>query len=131
MTGYLFSRGKDGDAAAAGEHLGIGGTSNNGAMAGKLLFFNGNAANTVLSGRTNIPLRTWHHVVLVRDGHNVKVFLDGQPDIDGQAGWTVPENVASVFLGGRCDNFANFEGKLDEVSLYDRALYRGPGRTAF
>ena len=27
-----------------------------------------------------------------------------------------------VPLGGRCDDFANFEGKLDEVAVYERVL---------
>ena len=32
---------------------------------------------------------------------------------------------STLFLGGRCDNFANFEGRLDEVAVFDRALTSG------
>jgi hypothetical protein len=35
---------------------------------------------------------------------------------------TAPATAAHFFLGGRNDNVANFEGKLDEVAVYGRAL---------
>jgi len=123
VTGYLVSRGTDGDSAAAGDHLGLGGTYRP-ELTGRLLFFNGNERNTVLAGRTEIPGRTWHHLVLVREGRRVSVYLNGQttPEISGEADVTLPADAKALFLGGRCDNFANFEGKLDEVAVFDRAL---------
>jgi hypothetical protein len=121
VTGYFFSRGVNGDGSAAGDHLGIGGTATS---AGRLIFFNGNQRNQLLKGTTEIALRSWHHVVLVRDGKRVRVYLDGNPDpqLAGDIDVTVPANGGEVFIGGRNDNFANFEGKIDEVSVYDRAL---------
>ena len=123
VTGYFFSRGMDGDKSAAGDHLGIGGTYQP-ELVGKLIFFNGNERNTILAGHTDIAWREWHHVVLVREGKRVTVYLNGNttPEISGEADITLAQNEKSLFLGGRCDNFANFEGKLDEVSIYDRAL---------
>jgi hypothetical protein len=121
VTGYIFSRGLDGDKDAAGDHLGIGGTA---ASPGRLIFFNGNQRNQLLSGANEIKLRTWNHIVLVRDGRNVRVYLNGnlKPEIAGEIDATVPANAADLLVGGRNDNFANFEGKIDEVSVYDRAL---------
>jgi hypothetical protein len=52
----------------------------------------------------------------------VTVYLDGRADLSGELEFTVPSGENTVFIGGRCDNFANFEGRLDEVSLYSRAL---------
>ncbi len=123
VTGYFFSRGKDGDTTAAGDHLGIGGTYLSEAQ-GKLIFFNGNKSNQVLIGKTELQLRTWNHVVLVREGGRVAVYLNGQetPEISGEAKMTYPSGVAEIFVGGRNDKFAPFEGKVDEVSLYSRAL---------
>jgi len=118
VTGYFFSRGAEGDRQAAGDHLGIGGTA---ASAGRLIFFNGNERNELLSGTNEVAWRTWHHVVLVRDGRSVRVYLNGELELSGEVDSTVPR-TATLFLGGRNDNFANFEGKLDEISVYDRAL---------
>ncbi len=119
VTGYLFSRGADGDRDARGDHLGIGGKKD---APGKLIFFNGNVAKELLAGATDIPLRTWHHVALVRDGKKVVVYLDGKQEISGEAAITLPDGCETIFLGGRCDNIANLAGKLDEAALYPRAL---------
>jgi hypothetical protein len=120
VTGYVFSRGLDGDQAARGDHLGIGGTHRTNET-GRLIVFNGNGRDQVQVGRAPLARRDWHHVVFVRDGRSVTVYLDGAPDLSGELENTVPEN-APVFLGGRCDNFANFEGKVDEVAVFSRAL---------
>ncbi len=123
VVGYVFSRGPDGDKAARGEHLGIGGTFR-GDLVGKLILFNGNERDEVLAGRTKLALRAWHHVVFVREGKKVRVHLDGraEPEIAGDFAHTVPPGERAVFLGGRNDNLFGLEGRLDEVALYDRAL---------
>lgn len=123
VTGYVVSRGTDGDKAARGEHLGIGGTHVPG-HAGRLILFNGNERNEVLAGRTTLSLRTWHHVVLVREGPKVRVHLDGraEPEISGTFVSTVPPGENSLFLGGRNDGLFGLEGKLDEVAVFARAL---------
>jgi hypothetical protein len=121
VTGYFFSRGQNGDKAARGEHLGIGGTHLTNAP-GRLILFNGNERNQVLVGRALLALRHWHHVVLVRSGSQAKVYLDGELDVDGELEFALPAGEAALFLGGRCDSFANLEGRLDEVAVYDRLL---------
>jgi len=118
VTGYMFSRGVDGDKQAAGDHLGIGGTAGH---AGKLIFFNGNDKNQVLAGKTDLKLKEWYHVALVRDGKKVTVYLNGKEEIAGEAENTVPEK-SLIFFGGRCDKFAGFEGKIDEAAIFNRAL---------
>ncbi|MGD8239785.1 MAG: hypothetical protein PVH68_14595, partial [Armatimonadota bacterium] len=121
VTGYMFSRGQAGDTSCPGDHLGIGGTHHG---QGKLLFFNGNRPGEVLGGRTRIGLRTWHHVVLVREGERVTVYLDRSttPEIAGEAAVTRPSDAFDVFVGGRCDGFANWEGRITEAAIYGRAL---------
>ncbi len=122
VTGYLFSLGQDGDRTAAGDHIGIGGTVRGAEGEGRLFFYNGNTKKTHIGGARSIAMRTWHHVVLTRDGEKIAAYLDGKIEFEGQADWTVPEGVTNVFLGGRSDRFATFEGKLDEAAVYDRVL---------
>ncbi|MGA1236382.1 MAG: PVC-type heme-binding CxxCH protein [Limisphaerales bacterium] len=129
VTGYAYSRGHDGDPAAKGEHLGIGGTYDPG-LAGKLILFNGNEQNRLLVGHTTLAFRAWHHLTLVREGTRVRVHLDGQPtpEIEGELELPLPPNTETLFFGGRNDNLFNLEGKLDEISVYLRAL--APGEIA-
>jgi hypothetical protein len=121
VTGYCFSRGPDGDRECPGDHLGLGGTYGH---QGKLIFFNGNGHDECLGGSTTVPLRTWNHVVLVRDGTRVTVYLNGNPtpEIAGRATVSLTDGIPHLFIGGRCDNFSNWEGKAAEVAVYDRAL---------
>ena len=120
VTGYLFSRGPDGDKTCPGDHLGIGGTHAD-AAPGCLFVYNGNTAKGLLSGKTKLALKQWHHVVLNRTGKRLQVFLDGKPEIEGDLDIThSPKD--QWFIGGRSDNLFNFEGKIDEVAFYNDAL---------
>ena len=121
VAGYLFSRGPDGDTKCPGEHLGIGGTAGN---AGKLFFFNGNALNEAAGGSAPVPFKAWNHVVLVRDGARVAVYLNGSltAEVATEMACGCSADVKQVFVGGRCDNLCNFEGKISEVAVYGRAL---------
>jgi hypothetical protein len=124
VTGYLFSRGADGVKGAPGDHLGIGGNHDEIGALGKLFFYNGDERKEAVVGATDLGLRTWNHVVLVRDGDRVTVYLNGRtdPELTGQAAPGCPATVSQVFVGGRSDNLFNFEGKIDEVAVYDRPL---------
>ena len=121
VTAYLFSRGVDGMKMAEGDHLGIGGTH---AAAGRLIVYQGNLSKGLLTGSAKVDPDSWHHVVLTREGERIRVYLNGnpRPDIDGRLARSYPVLHPQFFLGGRTDNFANLQGRLDEVALYERVL---------
>ena len=117
VTGYLFSRGPG---RIQGDHLGIGGTA--GAQ-GKLFFSNGEPEKSViLEGKTEIPMRTWTHVVMVRQGRNVRIYLNGELEISGESPIQYSLEFETLHVGGRNDKEFCFEGRIDEVAVYDRAL---------
>ncbi len=122
VTGYLFSRGEAVEQAFAGEHFGIGGTDQEGAIQGKLFVYNGDERHEWLAGTTVVPVKTWLHVALVRRGDDIRIFLNGKLDGAGRLACTLPEGASGLFVGGRCDNRFNWEGKLCEAAVYPGAL---------
>jgi hypothetical protein len=119
VSGWLFSRDCDHGLGAAGDHLGIGGKSGN---TGRLIFFHGDDQAKVAVGKSEIPRWQWQHVVLVRDVENVRVYLNGQLELEATAAVGALANVRQCFFGGRSDNESNWEGRLDEIAIFDRAL---------
>lgn len=102
-----------------GDHLGIGGTS---ATPQRLFFLNGKSRQELLAGKTDLAEGRWYHVVLVRDGENARVFLNGKIEFTASAVAPVTAGAPEIYVGGRSDNLANFEGKICHVSVFGRAL---------
>ena len=59
--------------------------------------------------------------MLVRDGSSIRVHLNGnsKPEIQALANGPSPP---SWFFGGRSDSVDNWEGRLDEIAVFDRVL---------
>jgi hypothetical protein len=125
VTGYLFSRGPNGDDGCPGDHLGISGTHLGPDKQGRLLFYNGDERAELLVGGPVIEPKSWNHVRLVRRNEEVQVYLNfGQsPIISGRVSVARPKGCRELFIGGRSDNFANLEGRVADV-----AIFRGPMR---
>lgn len=118
-TGWLFSRDFDHGTSSLGEHLGISGSAN---RPGHIVFQQGNGSQPAI-GRSSVQRWKWCRIVLVRSANRVRVYLNGdrEPEIDiecERSSSVVPE----FFVGGRSDNDSNFEGRIDEVALYDYAM---------
>jgi hypothetical protein len=122
-AGWMFSRGHGHGLGPQGDHLGLGGTAT---APGKLIFQHGDGKGDVkpLVGRTEFARWTWNHVVFVRDGQAVRVYLNGesQPEIEANVPADFPAGFDQCFFGGRCDNDSNWEGRLDEIAVFDRPL---------
>jgi len=78
------------------------------------------------------PLNTWSHVAVTFDNGTVKTYLNGSlvSTITGIANGTITDYGRQVRIGGRqysdwvdSGNYRqNFDGLIDEVGLYNRAL---------
>ena len=109
VLGWMFSRGRN-HALNSGESLGLN-------AKGQLIFRSG---AKIFTGKAVAPRWTWHHATLVRNGDTARVYLDGQLQIEAKIASPTP--VQSLFLGGRHDNQSNWEGRLDEAAVFERAL---------
>lgn len=113
MTGWLFSTGTQ---SGLDFELGVGGPNGN---EGKLMF---RRQGLQLVGPSNIASRTWNFVALVVDGKALRVYLNGNttPELIGTI--DVPSQPIDVCFGGRGNQSDPFDGKIDEVALYERSL---------
>jgi hypothetical protein len=112
ITGWLLS-------SAADESIGIGGTAGS---AGQLIL--ASDRQILKSGKSVLAPKTWYYLALVRDGPTVNVYLNGKgtPEISAPSAFSVTSPKHSLFFGGRADPPESFEGKLDDVAVYDRTL---------
>ena len=110
VLGWMFSRGHDHSLDAPGDHLGLDGK-------GRLLF---NDGSKTYQGKTTAKRWTWRQAALAHKGEDLRVYLDGKLEIEAKA--KANSLAEDVFIGGRNDNQSNWEGRLDEVAVFDRAL---------
>ena len=110
VLGWMFSRGREHSVDSAGEHLGLNDK-------GKLLF---NGGGKTHHGKTTVRRWTWRQATLARKSDDVRVYLDGKIEIETKA--KADMLMEDVFIGGRNDNRSNWEGRIDEVALFDRDL---------
>jgi hypothetical protein len=101
-----------------------------GSQGNQLVFHdsNGSAFQNSLSGRL-LDTGTWYHVGVVDNAGQVGIYLNGEL-IHTSTGYGIPSNIpADIMIGRTCFNMWGstfyFNGLMDEIRLYDRALSAG------
>ncbi|MCL2105281.1 MAG: LamG domain-containing protein, partial [Kiritimatiellaeota bacterium] len=72
----------------------------------------------------------WHHVVVIRDGTNAQLWVDGKLEDHRDDAVSISTGNAVFCIGNFCENWdmtpywdwQGWNGLLDEVRIYDRAL---------
>ena len=116
-TGWLLSNDYPHAISQNGEHLGISGSGSD-TTPGRLMLQQGKSKPVL--GKTEIPRWKWNHLLLVKDGKRLRVYLNEnpEPEIDIAIEPSGNREVATFFIGGRSDNQSNFEGRIDEVAFF-------------
>jgi hypothetical protein len=85
------------------------------------------AGNTLTVGSLTLSAGTWYHIVLVRSGATMQIYLNGK--MVGNASISASGNLyngTGAFTIGAIATPANyFDGIMDEVAVYSRALHYG------
>ncbi|MHC4660030.1 MAG: LamG domain-containing protein, partial [Planctomycetota bacterium] len=68
------------------------------------------------------PVDEWHHIAATYDGTIFKCYIDGQLAQEWGYVGKMPENTASVTIGRRSRGGTSFNGMIDEVAIFNRAL---------
>jgi hypothetical protein len=70
---------------------------------------------------TTLNTGQWYHVAATWDGSQVKIYVNGTPETTQARTGTIGTDTRTVYLGGR-SGADLFDGKIDDVRIYNRAL---------
>ncbi len=83
------------------------------------------SSSLVYVANTYPSLNEWHHLMAMWDGttnnNGVKLYLDGNLFAQGTASGTENANTDNLYIGGKRRPYS-FDGLIDNVRIYDRAL---------
>ncbi len=119
VTGRLFCRRSGSQDEPASDMLMIGGA---GPASGKLIFRAGKSDPATSTGTSQIASKTWNHLALVRNGQQVNVYLNGRPDPEISVSTEAPPLSDQFIIAAGQDAQNSFEGRIDDVVIYDRPL---------
>ncbi len=76
---------------------------------------------------TALNLDTWYHAVMVLEGSELQLYLNGVQDGPNQTISTRVHSTGPIVLGGSpdVDGGTNFNGRIDDLRIYNRALSDG------
>lgn len=86
------------------------------------------AGGSFIAAASAISLNQWHHIVGIKEAASIKIFVDGVLQNTLAIPASFVANGEQFSIGNRinsnptgCGNL-NFSGRIDEVSVYNRAL---------
>jgi hypothetical protein len=82
---------------------------------------NGNV-NGVFAQNRQIPINAWTHVVASYENSSWKLYLNGLLIASNTTTLTFNNDVNTPLTIGNSGNFESFNGRLDDVRIYNRAL---------
>jgi hypothetical protein len=81
----------------------------------------------LLNSTSHLNEGEWYHVTGTYDGQNMKLYINGILDNSKSATGSIPITLTPVWIGDTSiyPNSRNFNGTIDEVKIYNRALSQG------
>jgi len=74
------------------------------------------------SSDTVVPADVWSHVAVTYDKQNIKLYLNGESVLNKPETASLGQNDIYVSIGGDMNGGSRFNGLIDEVAIYNRAL---------
>ena len=92
----------------------------------RVIIEDGDAAQVDITTTASITAGEWTHLVVMQDGTGVRIFLDGtEATVTGTNSstyWTDHLSIAATLFGDSAWADHNFDGAMDRVQVYGRAL---------
>ncbi len=85
-------------------------------------FLNFVAGGSNISGTTDVHDGKWHHVAAVKDGNELRLYVDGKLDASGSCSATTPANTFPVMIGNNSQQTSRrWNGYIDDVRIWSSA----------
>lgn len=72
-------------------------------------------------GRAQLQMNTWTHLAATYDGSTLKLYVNGEP-VNHSASGSIASSTGPLRFGGNAVWGEYFDGLIDEVRIYNRAL---------
>ena len=76
----------------------------------------------VAQGTTPMKVDTWHHLAMVYDGKELRIYLDGELDGEVPRKGDINETEASVWISKKANESIWLDGTLDELRILNIAI---------
>ena len=73
-------------------------------------------------GSSNLPLNAWSHLAATYDGTTLRMFVNGTQVSSLALSGAVPASTQPLRIGGNAQWGEFFQGRIDEIRIYSRAL---------
>ncbi len=75
-----------------------------------------------VSGPAAIPINTWTHLAQTYDGTTLRLYVNGTQVVTLAATGLIETNASPLWIGGNNPYNEYFQGRIDDVRVYSRAL---------
>ena len=76
----------------------------------------------VVQGTTPMKVDTWHHLAMVYDGKEIRIYLDGELEGEVPRKGDINKNDASVWIGKKAIESVWLDGTIDELRILNVAI---------
>lgn len=71
---------------------------------------------------TDLSIDRWHHICVTDRGGSIRMYLNGALDESSNDGYGIPSDIPAGINIGRVDYGSYFNGSMDDIRIYNRAL---------
>lgn len=88
----------------------------------KAVIRNAEGELVTVSGNSSIQTKTWKYIVITVDGNMLRLYENGQLVASTQSGTMANSESHPLWLGTNGDAEKLWDGRIDELALFDKAL---------
>ncbi len=103
------------------DHIWMLSTVSDGGIKPRFRLKTGSTTHTLVGTQT-LSANTWYHIAAIYDGSNMRLYIDGIEKGSMHKTGNIANSSAGIRIGDNPIEDRHFDGKIDDVNLYSKAL---------